>query len=49
MISSTAAVMTMLGQPLTGQQRTARDANVQTLVSRLNPGAKSTIGLEPVR
>jgi hypothetical protein len=39
-----AAVITMLGQPLTGQQRTARDANVQTLVSRLELGRyKSTI------
>src|SRR5215510_3831534 len=28
--------MTTLGQPLAGQQRTARDANVQTLTSRLD-------------
>jgi Peptidase family M28 len=37
-------VVTTLGQPLTGQQRAARDANVQTLVSRLELGRyKSTI------
>jgi hypothetical protein len=37
-------VVTSLGQPLTGQQRAARDANVQTLVSRLELGRyKSTI------
>ena len=37
-------VVTALGQPLTGQQRAARDANVQTLVSRLELGRyKSTI------
>jgi Peptidase family M28 len=37
-------VVTALGQPLTGQQRPARDANVQTLVSRLELGRyKSTI------
>jgi len=37
-------VVTSLGQPLTGQQRPARDANVQTLVGRLELGRyKSTI------
>src|SRR5215831_8291618 len=39
-------VLVMMGfrQPLAGQQRTARDANVQTLVSRLELGRyKSTI------
>src|SRR6476660_6673582 len=37
-------VVLSLGQPLTGQQRAARDANVQTLVSRLELGRyKSTI------
>src|SRR5215475_13711658 len=37
-------VMTAFGQPLAGQQRTARDANVQTLVSRLElERYKSTI------
>src|SRR5215475_7420376 len=37
-------VMTGFGPPLAGQQRTARDANVQTLVSRLELGRyKSTI------
>ena len=37
-----AAAITMLGQPLTGQQRAARDANVQTLVSRLDLGRYKT-------
>ncbi|HEX7793173.1 MAG TPA: hypothetical protein VF456_02425, partial [Vicinamibacterales bacterium] len=37
-------VIAGFGQPLAGQQRTARDANVQTLVSRLELGRyRSTI------
>src|SRR6476660_7918773 len=37
-------VVTSLGHPLTGQQRAPRDANVQTLVGRLELGRyKSTI------
>jgi Peptidase family M28 len=37
-------VLTTIGQPLTGQQRVARDPNLQTLVSRLELGRyKSTI------